>query len=53
MGDKGHFWISIIKSTIRIIGFGLLIVNIKIAALVLIFAEIFGIIEELVDKRGK
>jgi len=43
-----HQIISFIKSGIRIIGYGLLIVNVPIAVGVLIFSELIGIIEELV-----
>ena len=52
MGDKGHFWISIIKSIIRIVGFIFLMINLPVGAIILIVAEAFGIAEELVDKRG-
>jgi len=43
-----HQIISFVKSGIRILGYGLLIVNLPIAVGVLIFSEIIGIIEELV-----
>ena len=43
-----HQIISFIKSGIRILGYGLLIVNLPVAVGVLIFSEIIGIIEELV-----
>ena len=43
-----HQVISFIKSGIRILGYGLLIVNLPIAVGVLIFSEVIGIIEELV-----
>jgi hypothetical protein len=45
---KKHQIISFIKSGIRIVGYGLLIVNVPIAVGVLIFSEVIGIIEELV-----
>ena len=45
---KKHQIISFIKSGIRILGYGLLIVNLPIAMSVLIFSEVIGIIEELV-----
>tara|TARA_R110000737_G_scaffold208691_1_gene226629 strand:+ start:2879 stop:3112 length:234 start_codon:yes stop_codon:yes gene_type:complete len=45
---KKHQIISFIKSGIRILGYGLLIVNVPIAVGVLIFSEVIGIIEELV-----
>jgi hypothetical protein len=53
MGDKGHFWISIIKSTIRIEGFSLAIFNLTDGLLLLIIAEVLSILEKIVDKRGK
>ena len=43
-----HQIVSFLKSGIRILGYGLLIVNLPIAVGVLIFSEIIGIIEELV-----
>ncbi len=43
-----HQIISFIKSGVRILGYGLLIVNVPIAVGVLIFSEVIGIIEELV-----
>ena len=46
--QKWHQIISFVKSGIRILGYGLLIVNLPIAVGVLIFSEIIGIIEELV-----
>jgi|TARA_R110000744_G_scaffold5065_2_gene17837 hypothetical protein len=46
--QKWHQIISFIKSGIRILGYGLLIVNVPIAVGVLIFSEVIGIIEELV-----
>jgi hypothetical protein len=45
---KKHQIISFIKSGVRILGYGLLIINLPIAAGVLIFSEVIGIIEELV-----
>jgi hypothetical protein len=45
---KLHQQISFIKSAIRIIGYGLLFVNIPLAAIVLIVSETIGIYEELV-----
>ena len=43
-----HQIISFIKSGIRILGYVLIPYSLPIAALVLIFSEIIGIIEELV-----
>jgi len=45
---KKHQIISFVKSGVRILGYGLLIVNLPIAVGVLIFSEVIGIIEELV-----
>jgi hypothetical protein len=45
---RKHQIISFIKSGVRILGYGLLIVNLPIAVGVLIFSEVIGIIEELV-----
>lgn len=45
---KKHQRVSFIKSAIRIIGYGLLVVNIPLAATVLVVSESVGIIEELV-----
>ena len=42
-----HFWVSIIKSAVRIVGYGFLPFNIFAGALVLILAEALGILEEL------
>jgi hypothetical protein len=46
--QKWHKYVSFIKSGVRILGYGLLIVNLPIAVGVLIFSELIGIIEELV-----
>jgi len=43
-----HQIISFIKSGVRILGYGLLIVNLPIAVGVLIFSVVIGIVEELV-----
>lgn len=45
---RKHQIISFIKSGIRILGYGLLIINLEVAVGVLIFSEAIGIIEELV-----
>ena len=45
---KKHQIVSFIKSGVRILGYGLLIVNLPIAVTTLIFSEVIGIIEELV-----
>ena len=53
MKDKGHFYISLIKSTIRIAGCALALagVNPLVLPATLLFAELLGILEELFDKR--
>jgi len=53
MKDKGHFYISITKSIIRIVGAMLCIVdqNILILAASFAIAEVLGIFEEVADKR--
>ena len=43
-----HFFVSVAKSIIRIIGFSLLLSSIYVAVIVLIIAELISIIEELV-----
>ncbi len=45
---RKHQIISFIKSGVRILGYSLLPFNLVIAAGVLIFSEIIGIVEELV-----
>ena len=45
---KKHQLISFIKSGIRILGYGFLIINLPIAVALLISSEVVGIIEELV-----
>jgi len=44
MGDKGHFLISIIKSAVRIIGFTLAINSLTAGLVVLILAEMLGVL---------
>lgn len=53
MNSKGHLYISLIKSIIRILGcvLSLLFNNFTILAVVFGIAEILGIFEEVVDKR--
>ena len=45
---KLHQIVSFIKSGIRILGYGFLVINLPIAVILLILSEIVGIIEELV-----
>jgi len=52
MNSKGHFWISIAKSLIRIVGCYMGVHgNLHGMAMSLIFAEAMGILEELADER--
>lgn len=47
--SKGHFYVSLVKSAIRIVAGGCLITgNFLMAGVCLIMAEILGIVEELV-----
>ena len=45
---RKHQIISFIKSGVRILGYGLLVINLPIAVGVLILSEVIGIVEELV-----
>tara|TARA_R110001592_G_scaffold340523_1_gene628724 strand:- start:765 stop:920 length:156 start_codon:yes stop_codon:yes gene_type:complete len=45
---KKHQLVSFSKSIVRIIGYCFIPFNLEIAAIVLIFSELIGIIEELV-----
>jgi hypothetical protein len=45
---KKHFYVSILKSAVRIGGYALLPFNIIAATIVLIISELIGIIEEMV-----
>lgn len=53
MNSKGHLFISLAKSMIRIVGgaIALTIGSIAPLAIGIILAEIGGILEELVDER--
>jgi len=53
MNSKEHFLISVGKSAIRIVGCTIGVMNKSIAIIgcSLIAAEVFGVLEELVDKR--
>lgn len=47
--SKGHFYVSIVKSLLRMVGCGFLMVgSFGMAGLMLLIAEGFGIMEELV-----
>ena len=45
---RKHQIISFIKSGVRILGYGLLVINLPIAVGVLVLSEVIGIVEELV-----
>lgn len=53
MNSKGHLFISLAKSTIRVVGglVALFIGSIKPLAIGIVMAEVGGVLEELVDKR--
>jgi len=47
--SKGHFYVSLVKSAIRIVAGGCLITgNLLMAGVCFILAEVLGIVEELV-----
>ena len=47
--SKGHFWVSMVKSAVRVVaGFCLITGNILMAGVCLIMAELLGIVEEMV-----
>ena len=47
--SRGHFYVSLVKSALRIVAGGnLLTGNLFLAGLFLILAEVLGIVEELV-----
>lgn len=49
---KGHFWVSMVKSGVRCLGYGIMIGvggPVAWAGIVLLVAEVLGIAEELVD----
>lgn len=49
---RGHFWVSMVKSAIRFLAFGMMLSvggAVAYAGIALIFAEVLGIAEELVD----
>jgi hypothetical protein len=47
--SKGHFYVSLVMSAIRIVAGGCLITgNLLMAGICLIMAEVLGIVEELV-----
>ncbi len=51
MSGLNHFNVSIIKSIIRLVGYGLLLTNTFIAVIILIISELLGALEELVEEN--
>lgn len=53
MNSKGHLFISLVKSAVRVVGGVITLVNGSIVPLAvgIIVAEIGGVLEELVDQR--
>lgn len=53
MNSKGHLFISLAKSSIRVVGGIITLINGSVIPLAVgvIIAEIGGVLEELVDKR--
>lgn len=53
MNSKGHLFISLGKSVIRVIGGVITLVNGSVIPLAIgiVLAEVGGVLEELVDKR--
>jgi hypothetical protein len=47
--SKGHFYVSIVKSAVRIVaGAALIMGQLQYAGALLIFAELLGVLEEMV-----
>lgn len=47
--SKGHFWVSMVKSAVRVVaGICLITGNLLMAGVCLIMAEVLGIVEEMV-----
>lgn len=53
MNSKGHLFISLGKSAIRVIGGVITLINGSVIplAISIVLAEVGGVLEELVDKR--
>ncbi len=51
MSKLNHFNVSMVKSIMRISGYGLLLLNITTAVIVLILSEVLGIVEEIVEEK--
>ena len=51
MSKLNHFNVSMVKSVLRIVGYGLLLLDITTAVFILILSEVLGIIEEIVEEK--
>ena len=51
MSKLNHFNVSMVKSVLRIVGYGLLLLDITTAVIMLILSEVLGIIEEIVEEK--
>ena len=51
MSKLNHFNVSMVKSVLRILGYGLLLLDITTAVIMLILSEVLGIIEEIVEEK--
>ncbi len=51
MSKLNHFNVSMVKSVMRIVGYGLLLLDITTAVIMLILSEVLGIIEEIVEEK--
>jgi hypothetical protein len=53
MNDKGHFYVSLLKSALRIIGCVHYLATFSVVPFVSLFlaAEVLGIVEEIFDRR--
>ena len=51
MSKLNHFNVSMVKSIMRILGYGLILLNITAAVIMLILSEVLGIIEEIVEEK--
>lgn len=48
--NLNHFNVSIVKSILRIVGYGCLLIYIPTAVVLLILSELLGILEEIVEE---
>jgi len=54
MKSKGHAYVSFAKSAIRLLGCVICVITKSLVVLAVAFgiAEVLGVVEELVDRRG-